>query len=93
MLRSEFRTVPSSRPDRVGLIRYQWGFALRLEDSCFAKSDLSPCPIHCRRHRRRRMMLAFYTFARRAKKSRFSLYVTRHVQTPWHNVNQRPHPC
>jgi len=59
MLRSEFRTVPSSRPDRVGLIRYQWGFALRLEDSCFAKSDLSPFPIHCRRHRRRRMMLAF----------------------------------
>ena len=32
----------------MGLIGYQWGFALRSDDSRFAKSDLSLSPIHSR---------------------------------------------
>lgn len=48
MLKGEFRTIPSPVEARVGLISYQWGFALRSDDSCFAKSDLSLGPIHSR---------------------------------------------
>jgi len=48
MLTGEFRTIPSPEGARVGLISYQWGFALRSDDSCFANSNLSLGPIHSR---------------------------------------------
>jgi hypothetical protein len=38
------------------------------------------------------MTPAYYTFARRAKKARFSLHVARHVQAFRQNVDRRPRP-